>query len=154
MAEPKPKGPTREEFDSLKGQMSEMTNILSDIASKISQPQVVTAPVGTAVGSSLEGGPQKDPDLVTLPPTYRAEVDKILGQDFDCEYRLTENGAQQFSILVPKDKSNATAEQWQAFKKDKRSVDLQGKGLKGVTEWCVKVRNNLLSSNKSLVQYP
>jgi hypothetical protein len=107
----------------------------------------------TAKAPADEAGPDKD-QSTPIPPSWLKAVHTILGTDFECELKQPDKGGTIFTIIVPKDKSNASQLHWQNFKQDRRSKELGNTGLEGVTLWCKKVRANLLATGAKLVQYP
>jgi hypothetical protein len=98
-----------------------------------------------------DAGPDQD---TPVPPAWRKAVIEILGIDFECELKQPDRGGTIFTIIVPKNKSNASQLHWQNFKQDRRSRELGNTGLDGVKTWCLKVRANLLATGAKLVQYP
>jgi hypothetical protein len=139
-------GVKAEEFAEFKqeilGLMKEM------VANKQTVP---TAPATSGVGND-DGS--SDKNRVGVPPAWKEMVDQILGPEFDCEYTLPPDGGQLFTIIVPKEKSNATKEYIEMFKTDRRTKELGNTGPRGVKEWCLKVRQNLLRSEIKLPVYP
>lgn len=138
------------DFDEFKKSVDAgFTAILDKLDTSAVAAPSVTAPV-TAVTD--EAGPKTE--LTPVPPTWRELVVKILGPDFECEFEQPPQGGQKFSIIVPKEKSNADQQHWLNFARDKRTKELSNTGITGVETWCKKVRANLLAANKTLVQYP
>lgn len=99
----------------------------------------------------LEAGPD---DETPIPPAWKKLVVEILGEDFSCELNLPASGGTIFKVIVPREKSNASQMHWTMFKRDIRSKELGNTGEKGVKEWCLKVRKNLLNSGMKLPVYP
>jgi hypothetical protein len=98
-----------------------------------------------------EGGPD---DQTPMPIKWKQEVVKILGPDFQCEFVQPDNGGSIFKIIVPREKSNASQAHWEMHNRDVRSREIGNTGLTGVTDWCLKVRANLIRSGINLIQYP
>ncbi len=89
-----------------------------------------------------------------MPKKWEEVVLKILGPEFQCEFVQPDNGGALFKIIVPKELSNASQLHWQIHNRDVRTKEIGNTGLTGVTEWCLKVRQNLIASGKQLIQYP
>lgn len=138
------KAVSRKEFEGLQ---ETVNSGFAAIMEKLSSP---TAQVAATPAKPEEGGIQT-PSLV--PPAWRALTDEILGPDFEIELELPENGGQKFSIFVPMEKSNATPDYKKVYKRDKRTRELGNTGIKGVKDWCIKVRRNLIKSGIKLPYY-
>ncbi len=141
--EKKEKGVSKTEFSEFK---EEVSTALGAIMEKLSTPAVIPS----APEVKDEAGPQT-PSLV--PPAWRALTDEILGPEFEIELELPENGGQKFSVYVPLDKSNAHPDYKKTFKKDKRTKELGNTGIKGVKDWVLKIRKNLVKSGIKLPYY-
>lgn len=140
---------SRKEFLDLQQKTDGIIHILGDISKKMDSPVKVAEATATKVD---EAAPRNE--LSPVPPSWRELVDKILGPDFQIEFEQPPNGGQKFKIIVPKEKSNADQQYWLNFNRDVRTREIGNTGIRGVQEWCIRVRNNLLASNKQLVQYP
>jgi hypothetical protein len=146
------RGVKKEEFEQFKG---EVTTLLGEISKKLENTQAVTLKVAESANVSTtipkpEGGPET-PSLVS--PAWRALTDEILGTDFEIGLELPETGGQRFSIYVPKEKSNAGKDHWERNKFDKRTRELGNTGVKGVKDWLLKIRRNLVTSGIKLPYY-
>ena len=140
-----PKGVKAEEFAEFKG---EVMGMFEKLMTKIDgQPKAAVVDV-----MKEEAAPDKN--RVSVPPSWTALVEQILGPEFGCEYELPPDGGQKFTILVPKEKSNATPDYIAMYKTDRRTRELGNTGVRGVKEWCLKVRQNLLRSEIKLPVYP
>lgn len=148
--ETKEKGVSRKEFEGLQNQVS--TGFAAIMEKLESAPKVTVDSSGLNVAAAKpdEAGPQT-PSLV--PPAWRALADEILGPDFEIELELPENGGQKFTIYVPMDKSNASADYKKFYKRDRRTRELANTGVKGVKDWLLKVRRNILKSGIKLPYY-
>ena len=152
----KAKGVSRKEFEELETKINTgFSTIMEKLEGLNKQSTLTVTPAvnNTAVPTKEDNGAPRN-DLTPVPPTWREMVDKILGPDFDCEFYQPPQGGQKFSIIVPKEKSNADQQHWKYFSRDKRTKELSNTGITGVEEWCKKVRANLIASGKTLVQYP
>jgi hypothetical protein len=143
------KGVSKKEFSEFQ---SQVTGALGAIMEKLDKaPQVVADSAGIHVAKTpIEGGPGGQS---MVPPAWRALADEILGAEFEIELELPENGGQKFSVYVPLDKSNAHSDYKAAFGRDKRTRELGNTGIKGVKDWLLKVRRNLVSSGIKLPYY-
>lgn len=154
--ESKPKGPTPkvsvEEFNEFKAEVDTKLGAILETVLALKTPPAPVQAASTQTAPVPEGGPKTE--LTPVPPSWREMVDKILGPDFDCEFYQPPQGGQKFTIIVPREKSNADQLYWQNFSRDKRTKELANTGITGVEQWCKKVRANLIASGKTLVQYP
>jgi hypothetical protein len=106
---------------------------------------VVSAPV------KVEAGPDNE---TPVPVSWVNAVHEILGPEFDVKFEQPDSGGALFTIIVPKDKSNATVDHWKMYKRDFRTREIGATGLGGVKEWALLVRKNLTASGTKLIQYP
>lgn len=140
---------TQEEFGAFK---ESVNGALAMILEKLDKTPAPVQAIPVTQGAVNEAGPKTE--LTPVPPTWREMVDKILGPDFECEFYQPPQGGQKFSIIVPREKSNADQQHWKYFSRDRRTKELANTGVTGVEQWCKKVRANLIASGKTLVQYP
>ncbi len=145
-AGPKPKV-SLEQFTALE---TKVNDGFSAIMNKLEAMVVPPVPVA-ATPAKVEGATDTESPV---PPAWKQLVVDILGSDFECELALPESGGSIFRIIVPKEKSNASQMHWSMFKRDVRSKELGNSGVKGVKEWCLLVRKNLLNSGMKLPVYP
>ncbi len=147
----KTRGVSKEEFAEFQGQV---TTALGSILERLdNQPKVTLDSDGAHVSNTspkLEGAMDK---VSMVPPAWRQLADDVLGKEFDIELDLPENGGQRFVIYVPREKSNAGKDHWERNKFDKRSRELGNTGIKGVKDWLLKVRKNLIGSGIKLSYY-
>ena len=134
-------GKVESKFDQIMDKLSNTTVSVSADGPNTSAPRKME-----------DGGP--DINITTVPPGWKAMIEEILGPEFDCEYHLPNDGGQEFTIIVPKEKSNSTKEYWAEFGKDRRTKELGNTGERGVKEWALTVRQNLLRSEIKLKVYP
>jgi hypothetical protein len=144
-------GVSKEEFIEFQGQV---TTALGSILEQLkNQPKVSLDSEGVHVSNTLpkeEGGSEKS---AMVPPAWRKLTDEILGSEFDIELDLPENGGQHFIVHVPKEKSNAGKDHWDMYKRDKRTRELGNTGIRGVKEWLLRIRKNLIASGIKLSYY-
>lgn len=97
------------------------------------EPESVTLPVGTGIS---------DP---SIPSDYRVAVDTILNKSFDIKVNpLPDRPAFEFTIVVPKQYSNASPAHLQTYGGDYRPIILDNVlGINGVKDWATKVFNQL-----------
>lgn len=145
------KAVSRVEFDELSNTVNTgFATILEKLDQKTPEAPAVPEVTKSAATIANEGGPGGQS---LVPPAWRALTDEILGSDFEIELELPENGGQKFSVYIPLDKSNAHKDYIEAYKKDKRTRELGNTGVKGVTDWLLKIRRNLISSGIKLPYY-
>ena len=80
-----------------------------------------------------------------IPSEYRDIIDIVLNKKFGIEIEpLSDRPAFQFTIVVPREYSNALAEHFTMYGSDRRPKVLSfAEGPHGVREWAEKVLNNL-----------
>jgi len=137
---------------SLSAELGQFKENVDDKFNKIMDRLSPSAPPDSTPATIREGAPDKN--RVQVPPKWVELVETILGPEFICEYELPPDGGQKFTIIVPLEKSNATKEYIKEFKTDRRTKELGNTGERGVKEWCLKVRTNLLRSEIKLPVYP
>lgn len=148
---PKQKPVMQEEFAKFQG---EVTSALGSILKKLEeQPKLQADSNGVRIAKNEPVDDSGPTSSAQVPPAWRKLADEILGPDFDIELRLPENGGQIFVIHVPKEKSNATQDHWNMHHRDTRSRELGNTGVKGVKDYLVRVRKNLVGSEIKLPYY-
>lgn len=132
----------------------ETASVLATILEELNkQPKITLDSDGAHVSNTTpkdESGPQS---YSMVPPTWRALADEILGKEFEIELDLPETGGQRFVVYVPEEKSNAGKDHWERAKKDKRTRELGNTGIKGVKDWLLRIRKNLVGSGIKLSYY-
>lgn len=139
---------TQKEF---KGFQDKVDSGFTALMEKLDELKTAVPPVAIPVVPD-DAAPSSG-DSVPVPPAWRTLVTQILGPDFEVRRKDMPSGEIKLHIIVPREKSNAGQEHWENFREDVRNrVILHGEV--SVKEYCIKIRNNLLASGKSLVQYP
>lgn len=89
------------------------------------------------------------PTDVTIPPKWRQIVDEVLGKDFGLSVEFPDSGKGfSFTIVVPREKSNASESHWDMHKSDLRTKQLlNSEGSEGVRKYCEMVKQNLIRKN-------
>jgi hypothetical protein len=145
----KPKPVMQEEFSAFKKEVNDgigaIMGKLEVLAKAPVSAPVVSAPV------KVEAGPDNE---TPVPVSWVNAVHEILGPEFDVKFEQPDSGGALFTIIVPKDKSNATVDHWKMYKRDFRTREIGATGLGGVKEWALLVRKNLTASGTKLIQYP
>ena len=91
-----------------------------------------------------------------VPPQWRKIVDDLLGKEFGAEVTYPKSGGTKFTVIVPRDKSNAPAFYWEShinpeFRLDRRTAQVGNRGIEGVSEWCNKIKLNLTSKQPKIL---
>lgn len=148
---PKPeKGVSKKEFAEFQGQVTGALGAIMEKLDAATTPVQQTHVVEKQSVNVSDGGP----DVQTpVPPAWRKLADEILGEEFEIELELPENGGQKFSVFVPLSLSNAHPDYKKEFKRDKRSRELGNTGIKGVKDWLLRIRRNLVQSGIKLPYY-
>lgn len=154
VVEQKPRPVMQEEFKAFQDKVDQGFGKLLEKLDEIKKtPALVVQPAAPVKPVKVEGGPTPD-DATPVPPKWVATVHEILGPEFDVRFEQPDSGGARFTIIVPKDKSNANKDHWEMYKHDYRTKDIGNTGLAGVKEYCILVRKNLLASEVKLIQYP
>lgn len=90
-----------------------------------------------------------------IPIEYREIVDTLLNKRFGIEINyMSDTSSFEFSILVPRDYSNAAKPHWETYKEDRRSrVIINALGANGVREWTTLVYNNFDMETKARITH-
>jgi len=148
---------SKQEFSALASNVEKLVGVVSDLASK---QESYLQPANTTSAVFGIGGEVKNPlvspkvemsgkdagaDETPVPPKWRQLVNEILGEDFGVKVNYPESGSGfLFTIIVPREKSNATKEHWEMFKNDLRTRSISGnEGSDGVRKWVELVKKNL-----------
>lgn len=118
-------------------------------------------PISSQQASSTMGSLPLNPvttsssSLYPVPVEFRDIIDTVLNKKFGTEIvYLPETTSFQFSILVPKEYSNASEAHWSIQKEDRRSKVIENAlGVNGVRDWATKVYENLSVEAKSKIFY-
>ena len=122
-------------------QLGEMMQLMQAINAKLEAKdaeKVIVPDEASPVGTIENPG-------VTLNPEWRKIVDEILGPDFGIQVSFDKDGADmKFTIVVPKEKSNAPRDYLEYYKHDWRTISLNpAQTGVGVRQWCEKIKRNL-----------
>lgn len=138
--EPKKKGPGYVTEKQLNLKLDPINSALALILEKLnsSAEKEVKQDEAAPIGSPENPG-------VVLNPEWRKIVDEILGPDFGIMVNFDKDGStMKFTIIVPKDKSNAKQDYMEFYKHDYRTIALNpaATGI-GVRQWCERIKRNL-----------
>jgi len=143
---------SKTQFESLEKSVSDLVTLVNEVLSKKETPaqtvthtvETTTLPNYTTTASTDDGAPQPD-DKMPIPPKWRTVVDEVLGQDFGISVSYPDSGSGfKFTIMVPREKSNASSSHWDMYKHDNRTIALDSsQGIDGIKRWCEKIKKNL-----------
>lgn len=86
-----------------------------------------------------------------IPYEYREVVDTVLNRKFGIDIDYV-GGAFNFSVLVPKEYSNAGEPHWQSYHEDRRTKNIDNAlGTSGVRDWVTKIYDNLSPEIRSQI---
>lgn len=127
---------TQDQFSKLENTVNEA---LSVILSRLEAPKVE---------QKTQEVLEAKPDNRMMNPEWRKAVKEILGSDFECEVSYPQTGGINFTVIVPREKSNASKSHWESFKnqdlaQDRRTKPIGNSGLEGVIKWCELIKLNL-----------
>lgn len=126
----------KEDFDKSMGMlMQSIQTLATAVAEKKKEAPVSTKKV------KVEGTPDYE---APIPPQWRDAVDEILGEDIGIQVSYPDNGGFKFTLIIPKERSNAGDEWWKTYKHDHRTKMLNpSEGISGVRKYCELVKQNL-----------
>lgn len=126
-----------------------LTQAISNIQADVEQLKSTPQPSGqqSKVEKYLDNSPEP------VPQDFRQAVDTILNQNFGIEIDSRETpGAFGFSVLVPREYSNATQGHWETYKEDRRFKAIpRVEGIEGVKEYVNRVFNNLPQDTRTQI---
>ena len=122
--------------------LGELSKAVADITERLNTPNVPTVAV-------------VEKNLLPVPTEYREIVNSTLNKKFGIEIAYPSDTASfEFSILVPKEYSNAGLPHWETHKEDRRSrVIINALGVNGVREWATKVYENFSNETRSQIAF-
>lgn len=129
--------------------LSEKIDVLLD--------RVPVAPQPTATPTTQTPMPpiqtQSNVPSYPIPYDFRNAVDSTLNHKFGIELEYKSDAAAfAFSILVPKEYSNAGENHWNSYNEDKRTKVIQSAyGVNGVREWAQQVYENFSPEIKAQI---
>ena len=90
-----------------------------------------------------------------IPVEYRNIVDTVLNKKFEVDLDYSGDSASfNFSILVPKEYSNAGLPHWETYHEDRRTkVIVNALGVNGVRDWATQVYENFNPETKSRITF-
>lgn len=135
----------------------DVAKILSSIKDSLEQiNKKLDTPVKTVEPQQTEARPEVTiSNGFPIPVEYQEIVDTLLNKKFkvDIGY-LADAAAFSFSILVPREYSNASQSHWDTYKEDKRTKVIQNAyGANGVREWVLHVYENFPPEIKSAITF-
>lgn len=139
----------QKDLESFKDETRGMFNQIIQAVSQ--QPPIVQGESGKSIQPD-DAGPDTESEPVS--PKWRKQVETILGPEFGCEINHADDGGVKFTVIVPREKSNATQDHWDMYKADRRTIEVSRTGLEGVKQYCLRIRANLLKSEVQLPKYP
>ena len=137
MAEYKNRAALEQEVEALKAQLAEKTEA------------VEVAPVEIPA----EAAPEAPKNAMPVPTDWEDAVHSILNKKFTVEVDYNaDTPTFGFSILVPKEYSNASKPHWDTYHEDRRTrVIDNAQGAGGVKQWVERVYNNFDNETKAKI---
>ena len=153
-----PKAPVVTREEEILGTMQDIMKIVKNLEKRVDdvtatvKPSVPIAGSAPASSPSVSGSPSS---LFPIPAEFREVVDTVLNKKFDIQIEyLSDSASFLFSILVPKEYSNASPAHWQSMHEDRRTrTILNALGANGVREWATKVYDNFDPETKSRITF-
>lgn len=135
---------TKEEFN-------ELQSSIGDLVGLVKQSMAESAEAKTIAANKVEETPlEKEvtkarPDYVEpVNPEWQDKAEEILGDALDhIEAKHLRTGGLIFTVVIKKEKSNASESYLAEFKTDRRSKEIGAEGIGGVENWCKLIKQNL-----------
>ena len=137
---PKTEYATKEDL----GEMMEMMKMVVDRMDSNSK-DVPAVQAGVATDPVPMNKLSEEPEVIPVPPQWRKLVDDILGPEFGINVVYPSSGSGfMFKLIVPMDKSNASAAHKEFYKVDVRTKAIQyNEGVDGIKKFLELVKTNL-----------
>lgn len=132
----------------------ELNENLNKIAEGL-KPREVTVEVKQEVPAPVVEAPKPVAPQFPIPPEFREVVDAHLNKRFGIEIDYkSDSAAFGFSILVPKEYSEASPSYWATHHEDRRTkVILNALGSNGVRDWAQKVFESFSPEMKAKITF-
>ena len=151
---------TKEDLQKITEALVEITKSLNDLKNPYGNkpeptPAIAptTGPMDAITPNTKENEPEvnvpkeevSNPDKMPVPPAWRKMVDETLGLDFGIDLVYPQSGSGfLFKIIVPPEKSNASAAHKEFYKVDIRTKAISyADGVEGIRKFCELVATNL-----------
>jgi|GEM_PF-3391377 len=135
---------SREEFDSLKGEMNKSFAQIVDLIKDKPKSAEVDAVSSAKEDKKID---EASSDMSEINPRYNAKAKEVLGERLARTYTVyPKEGGLLFTIVVAEKFSNAPKEYLAEMKEDRRTVNLEReefRGEDGVEKWAKLVLQNL-----------
>ena len=134
---------TDPKVDKLEQMMTDLVGVVSKLSDKVDSMNNKTEWIKPQV--KVEENRDEQVQDVVIPPKWRQIVDEILGKDFGLSVEYPDSGKGfSFTILVPREKSNAPDAHWDFYRCDKRTKAIgNAEGIEGVRRYCELIKRNL-----------
>lgn len=126
--------------------MDIVKNQVNSTPVRMLEPSTPVPPLAPAVNPPAGSvKPEGAAESMPIPPSWRTIVDELLGTDFGIKVSYPTGGSGfLFTLIIPKEKSNASKDHWEMFKADLRTKALSGNdGIDGVRKYVELVKRNL-----------
>jgi len=131
--------------------MSDGTKMLSnDLESKVNSLSSAVEKLTRLITESVvtEKEIPARPDIINMAPAWKDAAFDILGDYIDdLQAFYPSSGGCLFTVVIKREKSNASQSHWEMHKQDRRTKELGNTGLEGVKKWCELIKKNLTGNH-------
>lgn len=136
---------TAEQFAELATMVGDLAGLVRQVVPKAPETKPIeTKPVAQANSVGPAVAEEAGSDEAPINPRWVKRANEILGDAVDrCEIFYPKNGGQIFTVVIKKERSNASPDYLARHKEDRRSREIGTEGLQGVEAWCKLILQNL-----------
>ncbi len=118
---------------------------LKGLAEQVNQlTEAMTVFVKAAQAPVKEEVKEAKSDDAPINPTWKKKAEEMLGDYLeDVQVYYPKSGGLHFTLIIKKEKSNASPSYWTLYKQDRRTKEIGNTGIEGVVKWCELVKRNL-----------
>jgi len=139
-------------MEKLQEMMIEGNKVMEELLERMKEKEEVKPQVEEQLQTGTEQ-PQTGTEQY-IPMEYREIVNEVLNKKFGVKIDYLPDKPQFiFSVIVPKEYSNMSEEEWEIKKADVRSkVISMAEGANGVRQWCEQIYNNLSPETRARIK--
>lgn len=141
-----PRGiPKEKKEDPIAVAITQLAGAISGLEKKLDSALEVKKPIVEEAKVEEEQIVEKEQEPeAPFPTKWREIIDEVLSKDFKASVKYLDNSRFELMIMVPKEYSNATPDEWKMYKADRRVVVMENfKGSAGIKEYCEIVAKQL-----------
>ena len=136
---------TQEKFDALSDSVGQLVGLVKQSLEKSNEAaeKVAASIPETQLEKDIKkAGPKH---ITPVNPEWEEKAREIIGADVvdHCEMEHLRSGGIMFTVVIKKEKSNASESYLQMHKEDRRTREVGAEGIAGVENWCKLIAQNL-----------